>query len=180
MTHIPKSLIGAGIVTLALAMASAAGATDLGVVGGPQWMLNGDGSYSEAITGFASYAGTPNTYSFELAGPATFYDVSVVGNTLRTGQAVSGYLFTLTGPGVSEFASSLGKVADFSETLALVPGDYMIGVTGFATLPTGSTTFGGTVDISPVPLPAALPLFGAVLAALGFYAVRRRDKDHVA
>ncbi len=108
MAQFRKSLIGAGIVALAVVAASAANATDLGTVGGPAWTLNGDGSYSEAITGFATFGGTLNSYSFELSGPATFYDVSVVGNTGKGGNSVAGYLFDLTGPGVADFNSQIG------------------------------------------------------------------------
>ncbi len=61
-----------------------------------------------------------------------------------------------------------------------MPGEYTIALDAFATKPTGTATFGGTVDISPVPLPAALPLFGSVLAGLGFYGARRRNKSKAA
>lgn len=114
MAHIHRGLMGAGIVALALATASSAGATDLGTVGGPAWTLNGDNSYSEAFTGFATVGGTLNVYTFELAGPANFYDVSVVGNTGKTGNSITGYIFDFTGPGVSEGGFTPGKVADFS------------------------------------------------------------------
>jgi hypothetical protein len=178
MAHFRKGLIGAGILALALATASAADATDLGTVGGPAWTLNGDGSFSEAITGIATGAGTLNVYTFDLTGSANFYDVAVTGNTNKSGNAVSGYSFDLTGPGVSIGpVSSIGKVADFSDTLTLAPGEYTIDLWAFATKPTGATTFGGTVDVSPVPLPAALPLFGSVLAGLAFYGARRRKKQ---
>jgi hypothetical protein len=180
MAHFRRSLIGAGIVALALAAASTAGATNLGIVGGPLWTLNGDGTYSEAIKGSATKTGTLNVYTFDLTTPATFYDVAVTGNTLKSGNAVSGYHFDLIGPGVNDILTSTGKVADFSETISLAPGVYTIDLVGFATKPTGAATFGGTVDISPVPLPAALPLFGSVLAGLGFYGWRRRNKSHAA
>ena len=180
MALFSKGIFGAGIVTLAVFAASAAGATDLGTVGGPAWTLNGDGSFSEAITGIATKTGTLNVYTFDLTGPANFYDVAVVGNTNKSGNAVAGYSFDLTGPGVNDFFTSTGKVADFSNTLTLADGEYTIDLVAFATKPTGATTFGGTVDVSPVPLPAALPLFGSVLAGLGFYGARRRGKKQAA
>ncbi len=180
MAHFRSGLMGAGIVALALATASAASATDLGTVGGPAWTLNGDGSYSEAITGFANGGGFLNDYTFALSGAANFYDVSVVGNTGKGGDSVAGYLFSLSGPGVSDFGIQPGKVADFSDVISLVPGIYEIDIVAFATKETGTATFGGTVDVAPVPLPAALPLFGSVLAGLGFYGVRRRNKSKAA
>jgi hypothetical protein len=167
-----KSLFGAGILALALASASAASATDLGTVGGPAWSLNGDGSFSEAITGLATKFGTLNVYTFDLTGPADFYDVAVTGNTNKSGNAVSGYYFGIFGPGVSTVLSTPGKVADFSDTLTFGPGEYTIDLWAFATKPTGGATFGGTVDISPVPIPGSMLLFGSALLGVGFFAWR--------
>jgi hypothetical protein len=177
MAHLHKGMIGAGIVALALVAASAANATDLGTVGGPAWTLNGDGSFSEAIKGFATGSGTLNTYTFDLTSPASFLDVSVVGNTAKSGAAVVGYEFELSGPVSAGPILTVGTVGEMTESVLLTPGDYKLYVVGLATLPIGATTFGGTVDISPVPLPAALPLFGSVIAGLGIYGARRRKKQ---
>jgi hypothetical protein len=172
-------VLGAGIVTLALATASAASATDLGTVGGPAWSLNGDGSFSEAITGLATKTGTLNVYTFDLAGPANFYDVAITGNTNKSGNAVSGYSFDLTGPGVNDAFSSAGKVADFSNGLTLAAGEYTIDLWAFSTKPTGAATFGGTVDISPVPLPGSMMLFGSAIIGVGVFAWRGSRRSTV-
>ncbi|KAF0110452.1 MAG: hypothetical protein FD149_2655 [Rhodospirillaceae bacterium] len=47
---------------------------------------------------------------------------------------------------------------------ALTPGDYYLQTTGVVL--EGSRTLSGNMEVAPVPLPAALPLFGIALAGL--------------
>ena len=56
----------------------------------------------------------------------------------------------------------------------LQPGDYAIRITGF--VPTGamSGSYGGNVNVSPIPEPSAWALMLAGLAAVGWIARRRR------
>lgn len=71
-------------------------------------------------------------------------------------------------PGVTAF--------DFSDKTKLVAGSYDILVSGSGSK---NNIYSGSLKVSPVPLPAALPMFGGALLGLGALARRRKAAKSV-
>ena len=96
------------------------------------------------------------------------YGVIEVGNTF-----IDGVPFDPLHPGANQSAQNFSGQPDFILSLSNLssstvyfsaPGDIEF------------TSSGGTVSVSAVPIPAALPLFGAALAGLGAFGWRRRAR----
>lgn len=121
-----------------------------------------------------------STYVFSLTG--SYYETA---NLLLSGNnAITGSTFELY-----KYNSSTGTyVADSSiwvtnndKTLSgyLTTGTYELVVTGTSTA--GSVaSFSGNLSVSAAPIPAALPLFGSALVAVGLFGRRRNKRQAVA
>lgn len=128
-------------------------------------------------------------WTFELVGGPVFLAVANAGNTFANGPAdkITAFMasiFRIVGaidnaPGgddeqvlgpqaAQQFTYS--QILEFSG-LILGAGNYYLQFTGNAGSNAG---YGGNLSVAPVPVPAALPLFGAALAGLAALRYRRR------
>jgi len=85
----------------------------------------------------------------------------------------SGLYFEAWSQPVIVGGSSLGTIAVLSQTNALPTGTYVLEVRGTVTGGAGGS-YAGTLNVNPVPLPAALPLLFSGLGLIGFAGRRRR------
>jgi hypothetical protein len=177
--------------TFAVAILASLAVTTTARAATVQWNLdnvvNGyfGGGY-ETITGFFDY----NTVSNSI----TYWNLQAVGGTVSTFTGVSG---SIGGPAFVENLgppldpSFSGSFGDYSNPtpLALTFGTGNLGGTSnilfvgglyYAPFPASFIAVGGSLDyggeVSPVQLPATLPLFGTALLALAGLAWRSRGK----
>ncbi len=134
--------------------------------------------YTHSITG----ATGANSYSFTLSSPSNFYDLLVGANATRGGSktTITGYTLSLSGGSIvgTETLTTSGKVGEQTiSNLILKPGTYDVSITARGP---SNATFGGTIGISPVPVPAALFLFGSAITGAGVFGARRRRKAQTA
>jgi hypothetical protein len=155
-----------------LATASDFGATASGP-GGP-WNFQDNYYFSTSGSGATVYA----------SAIASMTDVSnlQVRIIAASGTTATNGAQLVSGPGVVTIEDSwqtfTGGPTDFTALLPvyLAPNSYILQIRGEASTP-GS--YGGTVTFDPVPLPPALPLLLAGLAALGLLAGSRRAPQPV-
>ncbi len=139
-------------------------------------------------TNNGSYTGTPTGAFSNLVPGSTdnFFTVSFLGLNITNGNsfAYSGLDYDgFTGASINGGGATL---LDGSELVTLL---FANGNTVSALLPAGSSNSVGTLlfddsnlvtGVSVVPLPAALPLYGAGIAVLGFMGWRRKRKTSAA
>lgn len=117
-------------------------------------------------------APTAGTYSY--AGGFELLDINptgVIGEVFKDGTQL--YSGLLTGPGADQATLTPGQAESFAGLVTLNAGDTL----SFVVNNDGNfldDSTGLTATISAVPLPAALPMFGAVVAGLGGLAAMRR------
>ena len=126
--------------------------------------------YVFTISG-ASVNSVSTTINFgSLLGITNFQErlYNASGNSIPTlGAPVGGSIVAWTTP-----ISGLGYVAVLPTTL-LAPGTYVLEIRGNVTGSAGAS-YAGTLNIGPVPLPAAVWLFGSGLLGLGALVRRRK------
>jgi hypothetical protein len=79
----------------------------------------------------------------------------------------------LTPPGGSPITADIGSTPTDFKFTGLLNGGYFLDVHGSAK-PSQTGFYAGLFSVTAVPLPAGLPLMATALAALGFFAWRRR------
>jgi hypothetical protein len=89
---------------------------------------------------------------------------------ITTGPAVGGSIDAWTSP-----IGTFGTVAVLPTTI-LAPGTYVLQMRGTVTGTFGGS-YAGTLNLAPVPLPAAVWLFGSGLLGLGSLVRRRKQKN---
>jgi hypothetical protein len=168
--------LAAGILAASFSLGASAAVDPLGDVSTWTYSPTLD-EYTHAITGATGV----NQYSFTLSSASNFYDLLVGANAARGGgTTITGYTLTLSGGSIvgSITESTSGKVGELTiSNLILKPGSYDVSVTAIGK---NSATFGGTIGISPVPVPAALFLFGSAITGAGLFGARRRRKAQTA
>jgi len=153
------------------------------VTGARLTIFGNNGSFSLSAPGTVTYSiydVTTNIAALtgHTAGPAAFTDLgsgTVFGSTSITATSTFGAMpqleIDLSG-GLSNFASALGGL------LALGGGSNLTGNQGLLWISSFRNPAAQlTLDVNPVPLPAALPLFATVLGGSGLIAWRRRRKQ---
>ncbi len=158
----------------------------------------GSSNYGNSFSGGAD-GGTPipstsygffDDYIFEITGATANSVTSTISLGGAAGLQISGLqarLFQYDGvtppplgtppspPVVSwSTAFSNGEYAVIPDTM-LLPGRYVLQVRGTVTGAAGGS-YAGVLNLTPVPLPAALPLLGAGLGLFSAFGVRRRRK----
>jgi len=116
-------------------------------------------------------------YNFNLA-----FAFNVTGNASATNSNGTINPFTIQiwdglNGGGALLASASGTTNIVTATILLTPGDYSIRIFGTAPADPGAS-YGGSLNLAPIPLPGALVLFGSGL--LGLVALGRKRKQNAA
>jgi hypothetical protein len=191
---LPGGLIGPGPITLS-AETTAAGTTGAGV--NPTLTLPGSYTYANTFTApttafpSGSSYGFYDAYAFTVGGSVAnsvtstinLGSLSVSNLSERLYSANPGDAIPVLGmpPGASYFVAwtsvlpgGSGEVAVL-DAMTLAPGTYVLEIRGLVTGASGGS-YTGQLNLTPVPLPAALPLLVGGLGALGAFGGRRRRK----
>jgi hypothetical protein len=126
-----------------------------------------------------------STYDFTIAGTSVSeLTASFTSSSTKKIQAITNFslslvskvgdvvLQTITAPSFVDSSGTTYITLDFANFLKA--GDYYLKLIVNAGRP--GATVSGNVTISPVPVPAALPLFGTVLVGLMAFQARRRNR----
>ncbi len=161
--------LGLALATLAGAAGVAQAATDLGTID----------KTSHFNTKSASTTPTFD-YTFTLAAPTGKDVINLSASPVKGAQAYSALTLNLykvvgttdTLVGSTSTIKLLGAktVTESLVLSSLTAGKYLIDIVAVGK---ANASLAGTVSVSPVPLPAALPLFGAALMGLGGIGWRR-------
>jgi hypothetical protein len=146
---------------------------------------NGASSSLAAINKTNTGVAFTDSFSFSLASASRPSSVEVSETFASKTNPISNIAFTLykaTKSGYQAVANStkLIKSGQYSYQLAetysyLKNGAYELVVTG--TVAGGKVaSYSGNISVNPVPLPAALPLFGSALVGFGLFGRRRKAK----
>jgi hypothetical protein len=161
-----------------------------------------DTAFYSVVQGSPEYDGAAQVSgSFDITfDPSKVYGTAP-GYTPPNPAAITDFSLTVTNPAIAGLsAAAFGNAYTWSYAYgtlqlnssgntdpgALVPDQLVIRINGWGDTPAADTwyavtghpilTSSGGASISPVPLPAALPLFGAALSGLGFYGWRLRRR----
>jgi hypothetical protein len=177
-----KSLAACAVATVAFAgLAGAANAAEIAVSGDIFWTSGATTAYSKV--------GDISAFSFDVDSAlpsgspsiATVTDFSYTLNNGTTGVAsLSNVTFYSSGKFALDFSNgtivtvSGANFADVGGSSNTITGSGYYPVTASITTPSAAGVGSAVVSVSAVPLPAAMPMFVAGLAGLGFIAWRRK------
>lgn len=133
-----------------------------------------EGISAKIGTVYSPTAAAPDAYTLlnPLTQASTTYSINSVEFT-----SANSFALTLSDSQILTVSSTSGNIGILSgNILTLGPSAGYSATAAITTPSTGTATFGSlVVAVSTVPLPAALPLLGAGLAALGVVGWRRRS-----
>jgi hypothetical protein len=147
-------------------------------------------SGSGLLTGSASFSASGSfieDLTFTLASAITSGSSGAISSYIKLSQEISNLTLSLysgspTGTNTLVATSASSSTTPFTTSSGiqtvglsfsgLAAGNYYLAISGTVS---SLTSLGVTATISPVPIPAALPLFG--MAVAGFAAVRRRRRN---
>ncbi len=180
-------------MSVAPANALTCGAGCYGVIGSPFSGGSGNGAFGDIAVTAAAFT---DQFAFELQAPPSSYNSVTnsitVNNDVITGLTLSIFSCTDVTCGTSSLVASTSTTStdgSGNQTITLAAnslgiGFYFIQVDGagvtFANPNSKSSGYSGTIAVSGVPLPGALPLFVSGLGALGFAGLRKRKKAKLA
>jgi hypothetical protein len=177
--------IAIGVATIMTAIAGASGAASASIVAPTDLgLISGTSHWGATAT---SNSTTHYDYKFTLASQTASGAINLTATPLRQAQGFSAVTINLysgtlaTGtPLTSTSSLTVYPSKALTELLtipALSAGQYLVDIVGTGK---AGASFGATISVNPVPLPAALPLFGAALMGLGGLGWRRARRGTAA